>query len=177
MKNCKGKIDGNFVPLMLDTIDAPAWRALSHGARSLYVALKRRYNRTIENNGRIYLPTRIAAIELGSKRGQIIRWFRELQYYGFIVMVTAGYLGVEGRGRAPCWRLTELAYRGKPPTREFAHWNRPPFKGPKTKSRSPKGDHGGPQKGTKGPLVPKRAPRPLVPKRESEERRWVTRLC
>ena len=31
-----------FVKVMLETLDAPAWRAMSHGARSLYVALKRR---------------------------------------------------------------------------------------------------------------------------------------
>ena len=41
-----------FVPLLIDTLDQPAWRALSHGARSLYVALKRRYNVKVHNNGR-----------------------------------------------------------------------------------------------------------------------------
>jgi len=35
-----------FVPLLIATLDTPAWRALSHGARSLYVGLKRRYSRT-----------------------------------------------------------------------------------------------------------------------------------
>jgi hypothetical protein len=33
-----------FVPLLIDTLDQPAWRALSHGAQMLYVALKRRFN-------------------------------------------------------------------------------------------------------------------------------------
>jgi hypothetical protein len=47
-----------FVPLILSTINNPAWKALSHGARSLYVALKRRYSQNLHNNGRIYLSQR-----------------------------------------------------------------------------------------------------------------------
>jgi hypothetical protein len=42
-----------FVPMLLPTIDSPAWRALSHGARSLYMALKRRFGINIHNNGKI----------------------------------------------------------------------------------------------------------------------------
>ena len=36
---------------------------MSHGARALYVALKRRYNRDFQNNGKIYLAQRKAAEE------------------------------------------------------------------------------------------------------------------
>jgi hypothetical protein len=43
-----------FVPLIKTTIDCPAWKAMSHGARSLYVALKRRYSQNFHNNGRIF---------------------------------------------------------------------------------------------------------------------------
>jgi hypothetical protein len=32
----KGRISGPFVPLLKDTIKTEAWKALSHGARSLY---------------------------------------------------------------------------------------------------------------------------------------------
>jgi len=42
-----------FVPLLIATLDAPAWRAMSHGARGLFVALKRRYNHNNHNNGRM----------------------------------------------------------------------------------------------------------------------------
>jgi hypothetical protein len=49
-------------------------------------------------------------------------WFRELQHYGFIVMVTPGVLGVEGKGKAPRWRLTELGYMREPPTHDFRRW-------------------------------------------------------
>jgi hypothetical protein len=133
-KKPTNKIDGTFVPLLHDTLDTPAWRATSHDARSLYVAIKRRHNLTTDNNGKIYLPQRTAEKEIGSKRDQIIRWFRELQHFGFIVMVAAGHLGVEGQGRAPRWRLTELACRGKPATRDFLLWSGAPFEVPKTES-------------------------------------------
>ena len=120
-----------FVMVTNQVLDAPAWRAMSHGARSLYVALKRRYWPNKKNNGRIYLSVRHAAKELESGRTQIIRWFRELQYYGFIVMMTAGCLGVNGKGQAPHWRLTEMSYmRGTSsrgvedmPTMDFLKWN------------------------------------------------------
>ena len=46
-----------FVPLFKDTIKTEAWKALSHGARSLYVVLKGRYSKTRQN----------AVIVLGSR--------------------------------------------------------------------------------------------------------------
>jgi hypothetical protein len=87
-----------FVPLMKDTMKTEAWKAISHGARSLYLALKSRYNNKLGNA--VYLSTRNAVKELGSHshRDSIRRWFRELEYYGFIRMVSPGCLGVEGRG-------------------------------------------------------------------------------
>jgi hypothetical protein len=128
----KKKHDGpHFVMVTETVLDAPAWRAMSHGARSLYIALKRRYWQNRKNNGHIYLPQRKAMKELGSGISQIVRWYRELQYYGFIVMMSPGYLGVDGKGRAPRWRLTEVAYmRGisskgmdDMPTMDFLKWN------------------------------------------------------
>src|SRR5262249_3752721 len=111
-----------FVPVLIETLDSPAWRAMSHGARTLFIALKRRYSVNINNNGKIFRAQRQAAIELGSHHNEIARWFRELQFYGFIVLTTAGHLGVEGRGVAPRWRLTELGCMHDPPTREFHRW-------------------------------------------------------
>jgi hypothetical protein len=64
---------------------------------------------------------------------EIARWFRELQHYGFIVMTRPGWLGVEGRGRAPRWRLTELGYQRKLPKRNFLRWNGVKFQLPKSK--------------------------------------------
>jgi hypothetical protein len=123
-----------FVPLILNTIDSRAWKALSHGARSLYVALRRRYSLHLHNNGRIYLSPRVAAKEIGSHHNEIARWFRELQFYGFIVMTKGGSLGVEGKGKAPHWRLTELGYMNELPTRDFERWTGAKFVDRKNKT-------------------------------------------
>jgi hypothetical protein len=101
---------------------------MSHGARSFYVALKWNYNSQTHNNGGIYLSVRKAAREIGSDLKQVVRWYRELQHYGFIVMMKPGYLGVDGKGQAPRWRLTECGTKAKdgtlePPTRDFLYWN------------------------------------------------------
>jgi hypothetical protein len=120
----KRKLDKSelFVKVMLDTLDTPAWRAMSHGARNLYVALKRRCRNDASNNGKIFLSQRQAAIELGSSRNYVGRWFRELQHYGFIVMTKHGNLGLDGAGRSPHWRLTECTYKDQPPSRDFMNW-------------------------------------------------------
>jgi hypothetical protein len=117
-----------FVPLIKDTLDTPAWRAMSHGAQMLYVALKRRYNNKSPNNRRLFLSQRDAAEELNSHHNQIARWYRELQHYGFIVLHTPGCLGVGGRGQAPKWRLTELGCMHEMPTRDFYRWDGTAFK-------------------------------------------------
>lgn len=130
-----------FVPLILSTVNNPAWKALSHGARSLYVALRRRYSQNLHNNGRIYLSQRGAVQEIGSHHNEIARWFRELQFYGFIVMTKGGSLGVEGKGKAPHWRLTELGYMHELPTRDFDRWTGAKFTDRKIKPRAPFPSH------------------------------------
>jgi hypothetical protein len=137
MSKRKEAIGGPFVPLLIETIKSPAWRAMSHGARSLYVALKSRYGQTFKNNGKLFLSSRDAAIELGSNRDSIRRWFSELQYYGFIVMTNPGALGVDGKGKAPHWRLTELGYMNEPPTKDFLCWNRVRFQDDKKQNPGP----------------------------------------
>ncbi|MGO9682387.1 MAG: hypothetical protein ACLPTZ_07335 [Beijerinckiaceae bacterium] len=112
-----------FVALLKDTLKSAAWRAMSHGARSLYVGLKLRYSSNFKNNGQIYLSVRDAAEEVGSGQEEICSWYKELQFYGFIVMTQPGRLGVEGKGLAPHWRLTELGYMTEPATRDFLKWD------------------------------------------------------
>jgi hypothetical protein len=102
-----------FVPLDVEVMSSPAWRATSLGARWLYVHLKRRWSFKQRNNGRLFLSQRNAQEEMGlGKRDSISRWFRELQHYGFIVQTEAGCLGLDDKGRAPHWRLTELEAPG-----------------------------------------------------------------
>jgi hypothetical protein len=157
MSRDKGRLPP-FVALLKDTLNSPAWRAMSHGARSLYVALKWNYNSQTHNNGRIYLSVRKAAREIGSDIKQVLRWYRELQHYGFIVMVKPGYLGVDGKGQAPRWRLTECGTKAKdgtlvPPTRDFLYWNGVRFGSPQ--KQNPVGEI------TNTPLVKSPTP-PLV---------------
>jgi hypothetical protein len=154
----KGRL-APFVPLLKDTLSTPAWRAMSHGARSLYVCLKLRYSSNIKNNAKLYLSTRAAAHELGSNRDAVLRWFRELQHYGFIVMTDAGCLGVDGKGKAPHWRLTEIGYMSDPPTGDFRRWDG-------TKFRDGKKQNPGPESGARvaakaGPLLAPKAGPPL----------------
>jgi hypothetical protein len=118
----KGRLP-QFVPLLVETLKSPAWRAMSHGGRSLYVALRGKYSTNFKNNGKLYLATRDAAKELGSGLEEVGNWFRELQHYGFIVQTTPGCLGVEGMGKAPHWRLTEVGYMKDLPTKDFMRWN------------------------------------------------------
>jgi hypothetical protein len=119
----KGKIEGPFVPMLIPTMDSAAWKAMSPYARVVYYTLKSRYGHKIRNNGRIYLSARDGADETGFNRNRIVRSLRELQHYGFIVMTEPGCLGLNGRGKAPHWRLTELGHMTDPPTRDFLKWD------------------------------------------------------
>jgi hypothetical protein len=125
-----------FVPLLKSTLASPAWRAMSHGARSLYVALKAFYNQNSHNNGKVFLSTRDAAETIGSGTEEIVRRYRELQHYKFIVQVTGGCLGASGEGFAPHWRLTELGYMRESPTQDFLRWDGVKFKGRRRTGRN-----------------------------------------
>jgi hypothetical protein len=125
-----------FLPLLVDMLDAPATKALSHGAFRLCAALKRQYNPDLSDrrNGRVYLSQRRAQQEIRSDRAQIARWYRELQYYGFIVMTAPGCLGLDGKGKAPRWRLTEYGFMGDPPTKDFLRWRGVKFRDQKNQN-------------------------------------------
>jgi hypothetical protein len=111
-----------YLKLHLDILDAPAWRATSAAGRLLYIALRRRHNSKHNNNGDIFISQREAAEELGLTRPTVAKCFRELEHFGFIVMTSPGCLGVEGKGKAPHWRLTELETADEPPTMDFKRW-------------------------------------------------------
>ena len=120
-------------------LDAPATKALSHGAFRLYAVLKRQFNHNVSDrwNGRIYLSQRRAQEEIGSNREEIARWYRELQYYGFIVMTSPGGLGLDGKGKAPRWRLTELDCMREPATKDFLRWRGVKFRDQKKQNPGP----------------------------------------
>jgi hypothetical protein len=125
----------DFVPLIKSTLKTPAWRAMSHGARSLYVALKVRYNTRLQNG--VYLSARTGAEELGSSKDYVARWHHELQHYGFIHVIEGkeARLGSDGEGMAAHVRLTEHWYAGQPPTRDFERWDGTKFRYQKKKQK------------------------------------------
>ena len=88
-----------------------------------------------------FIFKQVAAEEIGSHHNEIARWFRELQFYGYIVMTKGSSLGVRGGGKAPHWRLTELGYMHELPTRDFDRWNGAKFIDRKTKPRAPFPSH------------------------------------
>ena len=120
----KGRIGGQFVPLLHEMMDCPAYTAMSHGAKCLYHALKRRVPR---HNNRAYLSYRMARLELKASFNKVKEWFAELEHYGFIVLAAHGSLGVDGKGKAPHWRLTELGHvagsETEFPSKEYLRWN------------------------------------------------------
>ena len=141
MAKDKGRL-APFVPLLKDTLNSPAWRATSFGARALYVALKRRVPK---DKNCAYLSYRDALKELGrAGHRKIHEWFRELEHYGFITLKRHGSLGVEGKGQSPLWQLTEMGCTSKtsptgvfePPTCDFMKWDGVIFE-PKTYSSCP----------------------------------------
>ncbi len=128
-KKDKGRsIRGPFVPLLKDTLASPAWRQMEPSSRLIYIALKGRYGIEQRNNGRLYLSVRMAAKEVGISTNTAMRGFHELIHYGFIVMIERGSLGVDGKGKAPHWRLTELGYMTDPPTNDFQRWDGTAFR-------------------------------------------------
>jgi hypothetical protein len=131
-KKDKGRLAA-FIPVLRDTMRTPAWLAMSKGARWLFVAIKGRYSSNFHNNGKLYVSSRKAAEEIGADQKEVLRWFRELQHYGFIVKTADAFLGVDGKGKAPHWRITELGMIAKdgtlvPPTRDYLKWNGVKFK-------------------------------------------------
>jgi len=128
-----------FVPVTKAVLDQPAWKACSMGARSLYIALKRFLNEKIDNNGKIYLSHRDACKALGTRSLQsVARWFAELEFYGFIVKTTEGCLGIDGKGIAPHYRLTECVHDGQAATRDYERWDGTIFVNPATEKRRQK---------------------------------------
>jgi hypothetical protein len=72
-KNDKGRL-APFVPMLKDTINSKAWKALTFGARALYMALKARVP---AQRNVAYLSINNAAEDLGYRsRGKISEWFK-----------------------------------------------------------------------------------------------------
>src|SRR5262245_58435479 len=140
----KGKLPP-FIPATRTTMASQAWKALSFGARAVYIDLRGYLRHDNANNGKVYRSYRDVSADLG--RGtlrSIGRWFRELEHYGFIVQTSGYHLGVDGDGVAPHWRLTECpSFDTKAnlvaATREFERWDGVLYTDQKTETCIPQG--------------------------------------
>ena len=119
----KGRIQGQWTAERWEIMDSAAWKHMSMGARSLYIALIKHLSFNADNNGKVFLATRKAADELGASQRVICIWFRELEHYGFIVLTEPG-----NSMRAARWRITDVGWGkldGKPiePTKDYLKWD------------------------------------------------------
>jgi hypothetical protein len=111
----------DYIAIYRHTFKSPAWQALSVGARAAYLELASNYNTKRMNA--VYLPVRAGAERLGANKDTIVKWLRELQHYGFIVLVQGGSLGVQGYGLAQTFRLTDRPHGNTRATYDFQNWD------------------------------------------------------
>ncbi|MCC5984541.1 MAG: hypothetical protein JJU42_09275 [Rhodobacteraceae bacterium] len=115
----------HFAAMIRNTMNTPAWRALSPSAQALYPWLKLEWRGPkANNNGRIVLSVRQAAALMGVGINTAARAFHDLQAKGFLVVKRHAQLGVKGQATAPEFELTEIAMPGEGarPRKLFADW-------------------------------------------------------
>lgn len=107
-------------------MEEPAWRALSSVAQALYPWLRLEWRgENANNNGRISLSVRQAALRMGIAKGTAAQAFIDLQAKGFILARQIGTLGVEGKGKSTCYELTELGIPGNHmPKKLYRSWRK-----------------------------------------------------
>src|SRR5215467_13356087 len=101
------KLRGPFTPLYHDaTKKCPAWYAMDPRARALVIEIKLRFDRAAETA--VGMSVRQAAKLLNTADFHIaIRMLKQAVHYGFLVKITDGYLGPNGKGVAAQYRLTD----------------------------------------------------------------------
>jgi hypothetical protein len=110
-----------FTSLFRHTTKSAAWAALSVGARATFFELQENYNTNRQNT--VFLSARTGSKKLNAHKDTVTKWVRELERFGFIVMVQGAHLGAHGSGKAAHYRLTDRPYAGKPPTYDFQNWD------------------------------------------------------
>lgn len=100
----------HYTQMIRNTMETPAWRALSSTAQALYPWLKLEWRGpSANNNGKIRLSVRDAASRLGVGVDTAARAFHDLQAKGFLVVTETARLGLGGEAKSPSYELTELA--------------------------------------------------------------------
>jgi hypothetical protein len=115
---------GPYAVLLKSSSGSAAWKVLSFGARSLFLALS---GHCSNHSNLAYLSYRNAGKELGiGSHRKISEWYKELQHYRFIVLHRYGSLGTKGKAKAPQWRITDRGNKASgelTPTRDFMRWD------------------------------------------------------
>lgn len=107
----------HYTKLIRNTMETPAWRALSPVAQALYPWLKLEWrgpDPLKNNNGQIGFPVRQAAEALGVSVNTAAKGYHELQAKGFLVVTQKAQLGIKGRARESLFELTELPLPNSP---------------------------------------------------------------
>jgi hypothetical protein len=110
-----------FTSLFRHTTKSKAWAASSVGARATFFDLQENYNTNRQNT--VFLSARTGSKKLNAHKDTVTKWLRELEHYGFIVLMRGAHLGVHGSGKAAHYRLTDRPYGGKAPTYNFQNWD------------------------------------------------------
>lgn len=116
---------GKYAVMPLSVMDTPAWRALSTSAQALYTWLVMEFKgKSFNNNGKIKLSVRQAALRMGISKDTVARAFCDLQAKGFIKVKKGGSLGISGMGKCPEYELTgiPLPENGKNANDDFKGW-------------------------------------------------------
>jgi DNA-binding transcriptional MocR family regulator len=104
-----GSPSAKFAILLLMTLDTPAWRALSTAAQALYPWLVMEFKgKKYNNNGKIRLSVRQAALKMGTSKDTVARAFGDLQAKGFIKVTKGGSLGISGMGKCPEYEIAAI---------------------------------------------------------------------
>ena len=121
--NAKGRnqnVTKRFTALPHEILLSPAYRSLDLTARALLTEIAMIENG--RNNGSLWLSVKDAVDRLGLTDARpVMRSFDALQETGLIRMTKEAHFSIKASetSRARCWRLTWLAFDGKPASNEW----------------------------------------------------------
>lgn len=133
--NATGRSDATdrFARLSHRILISEAYRSLDLVARALLTEIVMIENG--KNNGSLWLSVADATDRLGQSDARpAMRAFEDLQDRGFLRMTKDAHFTIKASdtSRARCWRITWLAFDGKPPSNDWHSYQAPP----QTKARS-----------------------------------------
>src|SRR5262249_9679575 len=109
---------GGFTILPKRITELPAWRAMSAGARLLWIELRGWLRNNGANNGKVFLTCRDAAKAIGTKsKRSIVRWTAKNEHYASLANPAQSFVGSGGQAPGNPSRSPPLPRGTHPPTR------------------------------------------------------------